>query len=53
VLTFLTGVLLGALSGTATYLYSADSTLGALVGIVVMILAWCGVAAFIIIDGGE
>lgn len=47
---FLVGLLLGALSGGATYAVSHDSNLALLIAAVVAIAAWFGHALFIFID---
>lgn len=49
-LTFLLGLLLGGLSGGGTYALTSDGQLGAIVGVVVTVACWLGVAAIILID---
>ncbi|MGW0562930.1 hypothetical protein ACWDZ4_20480 [Streptomyces sp. NPDC003016] len=47
---FLLGLFLGGLSGCGTYLYTGDSTLGAAVGVIVMVLAWLCIGTVVILD---
>ncbi|MFE2497139.1 hypothetical protein [Streptomyces scopuliridis] len=47
---FLLGLLLGAISGGITYGLTADGQLAAIVGAVVLVLAWLGIAAVLVID---
>lgn len=47
---FLLGLFCGIVSGFGTYLYSGDNTLGFLVGVVVTVFTWCGVAVVVIAD---
>lgn len=48
--TFIAGIVLGAISGGGTFAFTGDGQLGAIVGVIVAVLAWCGVAAVIFID---
>lgn len=47
---FLLGIALGAVSGFITYGLTADGQLAGLVGVVVMILGWLGIAALLVLD---
>lgn len=47
---FLLGLVLGALSGSITYGLTADGQLAVIVGVVVMVLGWLGIAAVLIAD---
>lgn len=47
---FIAGLLLGAISGGGTYAFTGDGQLGAIVGVVVAVLCWLGVAAVVLID---
>ncbi|MFG2826072.1 hypothetical protein ACGFWI_01090 [Streptomyces sp. NPDC048434] len=49
-ITFLLGLLLGGISGGGTYALTTDSHLALVVGGVVTIACWLGVAAVIFID---
>lgn len=49
-MTFLLGVILGAVSGGLTYALTAEGLLALIIGAVVMILTWLGFAGVIVID---
>lgn len=49
-MTFLLGLILGGVSGGATYALTADGQLALVVGVIVAVLAWLGVAGFIVLD---
>ncbi|MFD7763581.1 hypothetical protein [Streptomyces microflavus] len=44
---FLLGLLLGALSGFGTYLYTGHAQLGAAVGLIAAVLTWLGIWSLI------
>ena len=48
--TFLLGLLLGGISGGGTYALTGDGQLGAVIGVVVTLACWLGVAAIVWID---
>ncbi|MFC9429291.1 hypothetical protein [Streptomyces sp. NPDC056987] len=47
---FLFALLLGALSGGGTYLYTDAAALAVIVGLVVFVAAWLGVFAIVLFD---
>lgn len=47
---FLLGLILGGLSGGGTYVLTADGQLAAIVGVIVAVACWLGIAAIILID---
>lgn len=47
---FLLGLVLGAISGAITYGLTTDAQLAAIVGTVVMVLGWLGIASVLIAD---
>ncbi|WP_158708797.1 hypothetical protein [Streptomyces sp. NRRL S-920] len=49
-ITFVAGLALGGLSGGLTFAATADGQLAAIVGAVVMVLCWVGVAAVVVLD---
>ncbi|WP_190329526.1 hypothetical protein [Streptomyces venezuelae] len=49
-ITFIAGLALGGLSGGLTFMATADGQLAAVVGVVVMLLCWLGVAAVVVLD---
>lgn len=48
--TFLAGLILGALSGGVTWALTSDGQLGAIVGALVALACWLGVALIVFID---
>lgn len=49
-ITFLLGLLLGGISGGGTYALTTDGHLAAIVGAVVAVACWLGVAVVVFID---
>lgn len=49
-MTFIIGLLLGGISGGLTYALTDDSELGLIVGVIVTVLAWLGVAGILVLD---
>ncbi|MGW7435674.1 hypothetical protein [Streptomyces sp. NPDC054849] len=47
---FLLGLALGALSGGATYLITADGLIAGVAAGVAAVLTWLGIGAFILLD---
>ncbi|MFD3815130.1 hypothetical protein ACFWRZ_08690 [Streptomyces rubiginosohelvolus] len=45
--TFLLGLLLGALSGIGTHLFTGDPQLGAIVGVIAAVVTWLGIAVLV------